>query len=129
MEASAMTDLFSDAARRDPYPAYDRLRAAGPVVREPRSGLWLALGYDEVRRVLADPEAFSSRYGPDWLVFADQPRHTKLRGLIARAFTPRSVADLEPRIRNLSRELLDRAAGGEVMDLAADFAAPLPMLV
>ena len=124
-----MTDLFSDAARRDPYPAYDTLRAAAPVFREPRTGLWLVLDHAGVKRVLSDPEAFSSRYGPDWMIFADPPRHTKLRGLVSRAFTPRSVAALEPRIRALSGELLDRVVERGEMDLVADFAAPLPMLV
>jgi cytochrome P450 len=89
-------DLFSNAIRRDPYTAYDRLRAVGPVCRDPASGLWFALGYDVVKRVLSDSDVFSSRYGPDWLVFADPPRHTKLRALISKVFTPRMVAALEP---------------------------------
>lgn len=63
------------------------------------------------------------------MIFADPPRHTKLRGLVSKAFTPRSVAALEPRIRALSTKLLDRVAGRGEMDLVADFAAPLPMLV
>lgn len=124
-----MIDLFSDAVRRDPYPVYDRLRAATPVFNEPRSGHWMVFGYDAVRRVLAEPDTFSSRYGPDWLIFTDPPRHTKLRGLISKAFTPRSVAGLEPRVREISRDLLDRVAGRGEMDLVADYAAPLPMLV
>jgi cytochrome P450 len=122
-------DLFSNAIRRDPYPAYDRLRAGAPLSRDPASGLWLALDYDVVKRVLSDSEVFSSRYGPDWLIFADPPRHTKLRALVSKAFTPRMVAALEPRIRELSRELLDRVVERGEMDLVADFAAPLPMLV
>jgi cytochrome P450 len=124
-----VVDLFSDAARRDPYPAYDALRAAAPVFREPGTGLWLALDYETVKRVLSDPGAFSSRYGPDWMIFADPPRHSKLRALVSKAFTPRSVAALEPRIRELSSELLGRAVARGGMDLVADFAAPLPMLV
>ena len=124
-----MIDLFSNAIRRDPYTAYDRLRAGGPVCRDPASGLWLALDYDVVKRVLSDSDAFSSRYGPDWLIFADPPRHTKLRALVSKAFTPRTVAALEPRIRELSGELLYRVVERGEMDLVADFAAPLPMLV
>ena len=124
-----MTDLFSNAMRRDPYPAYDRLRAGGPLCRDPASGLWLALDYDVVKRVLSDSDVFSSRYGPDWLIFADPPRHTKLRALVSKAFTPRMVAALEHRIRELSGELLDRVVERGEMDLVVDFAAPLPMLV
>ena len=124
-----MNDLFSNAVRRDPYTVYDRLRAGAPLSRDPASGLWLALGYDVVKQVLSDSDMFSSRYGPDWMIFADPPRHTKLRALVSKAFTPRMIATLEPRIWKLSGELLDRVVRRGEMDLVADFAAPLPMLV
>src|SRR5262249_49530090 len=65
----------------------------------------------------------------EWFIFFDPPRHTKLRALIAKAFTPRVVANLEPRIRELSRQLLDAVIERGAMDLAADFAVPLPMRV
>jgi cytochrome P450 len=122
-------DRFSESARRNPYPTYERLRASAPVFHDPTSGLWLVLDYEGVKWVLSDPATFSSRYGPDWMIFADPPRHTKLRGLVSKAFTPRSVAALEPRIRELCRELLDRVAVQGEIDLVTDFAAPLPMLV
>lgn len=124
-----MNDLFSTSVRRDPYPVYQRLRTSDPLSRDPSSGLWLALGYDVAKQVLSDSETFSSRYGPDWMIFNDPPRHTKLRALVSKAFTPRMVAALESRIRDLSRELLDRVVERGEMDLVADFAAPLPMLV
>src|SRR3954468_23311636 len=130
-----MLDLFSEATRRDPYPAYDRIRSASPVLHDPRSDFWMIFDYEGVKRALNDPDAFSSRAAPpgggalDWLIFFDPPRHTKLRALIARAFTPRSVANLEPRIRDLSRGLLDQAIERGEMDLAADFAVPLPLMV
>jgi cytochrome P450 len=122
-------DLFSDDARRDPYPLYDRIRSTLPVLREPRSGVWMVFDYDGVNRVLTDHATFSSARGPDWIIFMDPPRHTKLRALISRAFTPRSTANLEPRIREISRQLLDRAIERGEMDLAADFSVPLPMAV
>ena len=125
-------DLFSDEMRRDPYPLYDRLRGACPVVRVPPPfDAWLILDYEGVKRALSDHDAFSSAVPAprNWFLFSDPPRHTRLRALIARAFTPRVVTDLEPRIRQLSRELLDRAVGRGEMDLAADYAVPLPMRV
>jgi cytochrome P450 len=121
--------LFTDEVRRNPYPAYDQLRRRSPLFQPPGTALWLVLDYDGAKRMLSDHDTFSSRCGPDWLIFADPPRHTKLRGLLAQAFTPRSVANLEPRIRQLSRELLDRSVGRGEMDLAEDFSAPLPMRV
>lgn len=124
-----MIDLFSESARRNPYPTYERLRASAPVFHDPTSRLWLVLDYENAKRVLSEPATFSSRYGPDWMSFADPPRHTKLRALVSKAFTPRSVAALEPRIRELCRELLDGVAAQGEIDLVADFAAPLPMLV
>src|SRR5262249_39289719 len=65
----------------------------------------------------------------NWFLFFDPPRHTRLRALITRAFTPSSVASLEPRIRELSRQLLDQVIDRGEMDLVADFAIPLPMMV
>lgn len=128
-------DLFTDDVRRNPFPVYDRLRAAAPVYHDPRVDLSAVFDYEGVRQALADPETFSSRAAPpggapfDWLIFSDPPRHTKLRALIMRAFTPRVVAGLEPRIRDLSRQLLDRVVQRGEMDLAADYAVPLPVLV
>ncbi|HEU4882461.1 MAG TPA: cytochrome P450 [Longimicrobium sp.] len=130
-----MMDFLSDDIRRDPYPLYARLREASPLLHDPRMDAWMVFDYDGVKRTLQDHESFSGspatagRPAPDWFIFADPPRHTRMRGLLARAFTPRSVAALEPRIRWLSRALLDRSIERGEMDLAADFSVPLPLLV
>ncbi len=130
-----MTDFFSADMRRDPFPVYRQLRDNSPVLRDPRTGLWMILEYDAVKQALADTDTFSSRAAPpgggplDWLIFFDPPRHTKLRGLISKAFTPRVVAGLEPRIRQFCRELLDAAGDRATLDLVADFSFPLPMMV
>ena len=122
--------LFSPDALRDPYPIYDQLRAAAPVLREPQSGLWMVLGYDDVKRTLTDHDTFSSRHGPaEWMIFQDPPMHPRLRGLVAQAFTPRTVLNLEQDIRELSRELLDPLLENGAMDLATDYSGPLPMRV
>ncbi|MFY0564637.1 cytochrome P450 [Archangium lansingense] len=105
------------------------------MLHEPHSDLWMLFDYEGVKRALYDHEAFSSVVAPpeamtsQWLVFADPPRHTKLRALIMRAFTPRAVASLEPRIQALSRELLEQTIERGEMDLAADFSVPLPLMV
>src|SRR5687768_697601 len=124
-----MNTLFSDDVRRNPYPMYEQVRRVSPLFREPESGIWMIFDYAGVKRALDDQETFSSKHGPDWMIFTDPPRHTKLRALISKGFTPRSVANLEPRIRELSRQLLHRVIERGEMDLAADFAVPLPMMV
>ena len=125
-----MIDLFSDDIRRNPYPLYDLARRASPLLREPRSGHWMVFDYEGVKRVLSDAETFSSRYGPaDWMIFQDPPRHSRMRALVSRAFTPRSITSLESRVREVARDLLDAVAARGEMDLPADFAAPLPMRV
>src|SRR3954466_13017083 len=100
-------NLFTEDVRRNPYPVYAQIRAECPLVRDPQSGHWMIFDYEGARRVLSDYEVFSSRYGVDWLIFNDPPRHSKLRALVSRAFTPKSVANLEVRIREISRGLLD----------------------
>jgi cytochrome P450 len=125
-----MMTLFSDDVRRNPYEVYDRMRAASPLFQDPESGLFMVFDYDNVKRVLNDHEAFSSRIGPaDWMIFTDPPRHSKLRALISQAFTPRSISNLEPRIRELSSELLAPLIDHGEMDLVDDFSLQLPMMV
>lgn len=123
-----MFDLFAPEMRRDPYAAYRHLRGASPLLRVPPPfNGWMIFDYDTVKWVLNDHEAFSSRVpAPNWFVFFDPPAHSKLRALISRAFTPRMIANLEPRIRELSRQLLDAVKGGQ-MDLATEYSVPLAM--
>jgi cytochrome P450 len=126
-----MHELFSDEMRRNPYPAYAHLRSASPVLHVPQFRAWLLFDFQSVDRALRDHETFRNGVpGPEnWFIFEDPPRHTRLRGLIARAFTPRSIAGLEPRIREISRTLLDGVIGRGEMDLANEYAVPLPMRV
>jgi cytochrome P450 len=125
-------NIFSEDVRRNPYPAYDILRANSPVLRVPPPfNGWMIFDYDSVKWVLNDHETFSSRVPAPrtWFIFFDPPAHTKLRALISRAFTPRMIALLEPRIRELAGELLDAAASTGEFDLASGFSVPLAMKV
>jgi cytochrome P450 len=127
-----MIDFFSDDMRRNPYPAYDQFRAASPVFHVPSPlDAWLIFDYEGVWRALNDHDTFSSKVPspPNWFLFLDPPQHSRQRGLIARAFTPRIVASLEPFVRRLSRELLNAVVHVGEMDLVASYAAPLPMTV
>lgn len=130
-----MMNLLTDDMRRNPYPVYDQIRGMSPVLEVPGTEMWMLFDYEGVKRALHDHEAFSSVVtsatgkAPDWLIFSDPPRHTKLRALLMRAFTPRSIAGLEPRIREVSRELLDPTIERGSMDLVADYADLLPTTV
>jgi cytochrome P450 len=126
-----MMDIFSDDNRRNPFPIYDRLRAESPVLRVPPPfDAWMILDYEGVKWALSDHETFTSQVpAPKWFAFLDPPKHTKLRALISQAFTPRMVVNLEPRIQELSRELLDENCDRREMDLVADYSVPLPMKV
>lgn len=110
-----------------------------PVQFAPELGMWNVYGYPEALQILSDPATFSSdttRLLPDVdvptegsLVQMDPPEHRKLRALVSHAFTPKVVADLEPRIAGLTGELLDAVAGQDRMELVADLAYPLPVIV
>lgn len=131
--------FFSDETRRNPFPWFAQLRTAAPVYHDRQTGLWMLFDYESVKRAMTDHEAFGSRVipptggAPDWLVFMDPPRHSKMRALVSRTFTPRAIAALEPRIREISASLLDRfprdAAGRGSVDLVSAYALPLPVMV
>src|ERR1041384_588588 len=130
-----MLDLFTDAVRRDPFPLYAQLRATQPAFEAPGSGMWMLFDYPSVKRALTDTAAFSSKHrtpggpSPDWMIFTDGPRHARLRALALRAFTPRAVAALEPRIAEIARDLLAPALAKGEFDLIGEFAEPLPITV
>jgi cytochrome P450 len=125
----------------DPYPLYARLRAEAPVYRNDELDFWALSRYDDVVTAFRDYAAFSnsngvmiepSVWGPDaWKFISflamDPPRHTRARGLISRAFTPRRVAALEPRIGEIAARYLDAAVERGSFDFMADLAAALPL--
>src|SRR3954447_12062337 len=113
---------------------YAQMRRATPVAEGP-DGAWDVFSYEAVRAVLSDHAAFSSARAMgggnvlgDSLIAPDPPRHRQLRALVDRAFTPRAVQALAPRIQQLAADLLDRFDGPE-LDFVAAFAEPLPVFV
>jgi cytochrome P450 len=120
---------------RDPYPHYATLRELSPVCRLPGVDAWIALNYPTVRRIIDDHVTYSSVAAPGggkplpWLIFSDPPRHTQLRALVQKAFTPQIVARLEPRIAAISQSLLAAIRPRGQFDLVADYSAPLPLMV
>ena len=125
----------------DPYPVYAWLRAEAPVYRNDELDFWALSRYDDVLTGFRDHAAFSNANGvmiersmwtPDASRFIsflamDPPEHTAMRGLISRAFTPRRVAALEPRIREIASRYIDAAIDRGSFDFMADLAAALPL--
>jgi cytochrome P450 len=143
----------TEEGRRDPYPGYARLRAQAPVYRS-GLGFTVCTRYEECDLVLRDPrfgkderdrrEALRERFGsvemfpPEFLdmsrerrsmLFLNPPDHTRLRSLVSRAFTPRTVERLRPEIVALVDGLLDEFPEGEPVDVMNHLAFPLPVAV
>jgi pimeloyl-[acyl-carrier protein] synthase len=126
----------------DPYPTYQRLRTEDPVHESPL-GFWVLTRYDDVVATLRDPRfakepmitAVAARLGipPATIGLSmldrDPPDHTRLRGLASKAFTPRVVETLRPRVQEIVDGLLDRVEGAGGMDLIEEFAYPIPVNV
>jgi cytochrome P450 len=130
----------------NPYPIYEQLRLAGSINWLDEIGAWSVARYPDVGDLLTDPRFSAQRsedvgMGPATpasivppgtlsMLASDPPDHTRLRTLVQKAFTPRRIESLRPRIQTLVDDLLDRAAGqpGPV-DLISEFAYPLPVMV
>jgi cytochrome P450 len=150
-------DPKDPAFQADPYPVYAGMRQAGPVhfrLFEQTDGrkvpVWILTRWQDCKDVLRDPR-FSARKnfleivaGPaaqveelqplvrtyqGMMLFLDPPDHTRLRNLVNKGFTPRRVQHLRPRIEAIVAELVDAAADRGSMDLLADLAVPLPIIV
>jgi cytochrome P450 len=137
----AVYDPYAYEIHEDPYPVYAALRAEAPVYRNDELGFWALSRYQDVLDAFQDTARFSnadgvtldpSGTGPQAalgmsFLAMDPPRHTRMRGLVSRVFTPRRVAELEPRIRELTVGHLDTLVGSGGFDVIDDFAGKLPM--
>ncbi|HZN50759.1 MAG TPA: cytochrome P450 [Methylomirabilota bacterium] len=127
----------------DPYPTYHRLRDEDPVHHSPMD-FWVLTRYEDVAAVLRDPRFIkeplvsmvAARFGVSVppgvglsMLDRDPPDHTRLRSLVSKAFTPRVVEGLRPRIQKMVDELITRAEAVGTMDLIEEFAYPIPVNV
>jgi len=126
------------ALAADPYPVFAALRANAPVVKMGSTGLWAVSRYEDVVRILRDPDTFSSEVSVDVIngaparpsmIFNDPPVHTRLRGLISKAFTPRMIELQRPAVQACCDRLVDALCASETADLIAGLAYPLPVTV
>ncbi len=135
LESGVSYDLTSSAFVEDPYRTYEQLRQKDPVHRMRLIEAWALTNYEDVQDVLVDHKRFTNaERNFDYMQYRtfldlDPPDHTRLRGLVSKAFTPRAVRELGPRIQELVDELLDAVAGKGRIDLISDFAFPLPVIV
>lgn len=150
VNAPVLFNPFVPSYRRNPYLQLDRLRAGDPVHRSDALQAWILTRYEDVLRVLRDHETFSSDarnaggqiaaaiaeqrdnspLGDTRSVLAsDPPEHTFLRGIVNRAFTPRSVEQLRPRIEEITASLIAEQPESGQWDLMTGLAQPLPVIV
>lgn len=138
LESGVVFDLTSKDVLANPYPTYQRLRERDPVHRMRLINAWVLTRYEDVQAVLQDHHRFSNQeagagdreYTKDRsMLDLDPPDHTRLRSLVSKAFTPRSVAALGPRIEKIVEGLLDDVNGEDRFDLIDSFAFPLPIIV
>ena len=125
----------------DPYPIYKRLREEAPVYYSSKEDFWALSRHRDVLAGFKDTDRFSNSHGVSVdpsaagpaarvgtsFLGMDPPEHTTFRSLISKTFTPRRVSALEPRIRELTIEHLDRLVGAGDCDAINDFAGLLPM--
>jgi cytochrome P450 len=143
-------ELNTPEGKADPYPLYAELHDFGEATRFV-PGEVIVVGYDAINTVLRDPgyrhadletiagvfpewaEHVSLRHSADWILNLNGPEHSRIRGLISRAFTARRVAGLRPAVERMTDELLngmaDRGADGSPVEFMHDFAYLLPVTV
>ncbi len=123
-------DWTSQEFLADPYPYYRELRESDPVHFDERRGSWLLTRYADVASALRDDDWLSAEQGPPTsMLVTDPPDHSRLRTLVSKAFTARTVQQLAPRIQEIVDGLLDAASGHGGMEAISEFAYPLPITV
>ncbi len=141
---------FAPGMLADPYPMYRALRERSPISWSPLMEVWTFTRYDDVVAVLNDSRFSADRrqarnrfsemvaqqereFGPfartQTMLSSDPPSHTRLRRLVSKAFTPRAVENLRPRIQQIVDQLLDEVRDQRELELVSQLAYPLPVIV
>ena len=134
-------DPYAYEFHEDPYPIYERLREEAPLYHNAEMGFWAISRHADVIDGFRDVTRLSSSHGVSLDPMAsgphayktmsflamDQPMHGRMRALVSRGFTPRRVAQLEPRIREIARGYLAKLQDDQPFDFIKDFAGRLPM--
>ncbi len=129
---------FARDTQTNPFPVYRWLRDEAPVYHNAEVGFYALSRFDDVLQAHLDPKTYVSSHGvtiegydqgQDLLITSDEPRHNWHRKLVSRLFTPRAIADLEPKVRAIAAEVLDDARDRGEIDIVAEFSTHLPMMV
>ncbi len=146
MTTSATEKLYYDPwdtdLNADPYPMFGRLRTEAPLYYNEAHDFYAVSRFEDVNRALVDHATFSSARGavleiikagveipPGSLIFEDPPIHDIHRNLLSRAFTPRKINALEPKVREFTARCLDPLVGGDRIDFVKDLGAVMPLRV
>jgi len=129
-------DPTSWETQEDPYPIYRWLRDEAPVYQNEELGFWALSRFQDVWDATLDWKSFTSIHGQTLekvtmplplMISMDPPQHTRVRALVAKAFTPRRVGEMEPIVRQLTRERLRHLEPGMQIDLFEQLASSMPM--
>ena len=140
-----MTDVYYDPYDYDidanPHSVWKRMRDDAPVYRNEKFDFYALSRFHDVMTASLDAKTFSSAYGTvlelmtdepgdtPMMIFLDAPKHTQLRKLVSRAFSPRRISQLETNIRKVAAGYLDPLVGRSEFDYLQDFGAKLPVMV
>jgi len=144
--STKMTEIYYDPydfeIDADPHPVWRRMRDEAPLYRNERYEFWALSRFEDVERGLADWRNYSSARGtvlefirsgaqfpPGTILFEDPPLHDAHRALLARLFTPRRIAEIEPQVRAYCARSLDPLIGSGSLDFIADLGSQMPMRV
>ncbi len=140
-------DPMSPEFRANPYPYYQIMHQYAPVFFRPDWNMWFVSRYDDVVKILKEPHfgrEFNRNNGTIeideamrplvdmqwlWMLLRDPPDHTRLRGLVHKAFTPKRVEQMRGRVQSTADRLIDAVEPNGAMDVIADLAKPLPVTV
>jgi cytochrome P450 len=133
---------LSPEVQANPFPYYTQLRHQAPVLWVEPLQAWMISRYRDVDYAIRNPQLFSSTVFvaqtlgdlnpvPDapWILEMDPPDHTRVRKLVNKAFTPRLIKALEPRLREITKELIDPLRSQREFDFVRAFSTPLPVVV
>ncbi|MFY0578157.1 cytochrome P450 [Cystobacter fuscus] len=147
MDLLSRFDFFNPEVMRNPYPYFAEMREKAPLFYDAKLQATLVSRYEDVSYILKNPALFSSLNvriagklptersqesgleGVDSLLTTDPPVHTRLRGRVNRAFTPKQISALEPRVRELSRECITEMTTRDEFDFMSGLASPLPVTI